>query len=104
MAIVASQLTAGQLDILTVPADTQYAITTIMVCNQHPSTNAQFDLHFIPNGSALSNAVTRVVNNLDLAAGETFTFDTEKMVLEAGDKVSFVADTNLSAVVGYLEI
>lgn len=111
MAIVNERLTTTQLDILTVPADTSYAITNIMVCNNHTADAATFDLHFIPSGDALSNAVTRMVNSLELPAGETFTFDSEKIVLDAGDKVAFVAspdagsgNTNLSAVVSYLEV
>lgn len=110
MAIVNAQLTTTQLDILTVPASTSYAVTNILVCNTG-SSNAQFDLHLIPSGDSLANKVTRVVNNLDLPGGETFTFDSERIVLEAGDKVSFVAQpdigsnlTDLAATVSYLEV
>ena len=35
MAIENQQLTTGQLDLLTVPASKEYAITTVMVCNKH---------------------------------------------------------------------
>ncbi len=111
MAIVNQQLTTTQLDIVTVPASKSYAITNILVCNNHASATAAFDLHLIPQGSSLSNAVTRVINNLTLPAGETFTFDSEKIVLEAGDKIAFVAEpsiggslTNLAATVSYLEV
>lgn len=111
MAIVNQQLTTTQLDIVTVPASKSYAITNILVCNNHASATASFDLHLIPQSSSLSNAVTRVINNLTLPAGETFTFDSEKIVLEAGDKISFVAEpsiggslTSLAATVSYLEV
>ena len=111
MAIVNAQLTSTQLDILTVPAGKSYAITNILVCNNDASDDATFDLHFIPSGDPLNNAITRVVNNLTLPATETFTFDSERIVLEAGDKVSFVAQpnigaglTDLSATVSYLEV
>ena len=111
MAIVNAQLTTTQLDILTVPAGKTYAITNILVCNNDATDNASFDLHFIPNGDPLNNAVTRIVNNLILPAKETFTFDSERIVLEAGDKVSFVAEpdlgsglTDLAATVSYLEV
>lgn len=114
MAIVNQRLTTTQLDILTVPAGKSYAITNIMVCNNDAVDAATFDLHFIPNGDSLSNAVTRMVNSLELPAGETFTFDSEKIVLDAGDKVAFVASpdlggaeaglTDLSAIVSYLEV
>ena len=111
MAIVNAQLTTTQLDIVTVPAGERYAITNIMVCNQDATDDASFDLHFIPSGDPLDNAVTRVINGLTLPAGETFTFDSEKIVLGAGDKVAFVAspntgggNTDLSATVSYLEV
>ena len=116
MAIINAQLTLTQLDILTVPANKSYAITNILVCNNGNSGNASFDIHLIPQGSSANNKVTRVINNLELPAGETFTFDNEKIVLEEGDKIAFVAepqssepgdgvgDTTLSATVSYLEV
>ena len=111
MAIENDQLTTTQKDIITVPAAKSYALTTVLVCNTDSSATAQFDMHLIKNGEALSNAVTMVVNNLTLPAGETFTFDSEKIVLEAGDKLSFVASpdiggglTHLAATVSYLEV
>jgi hypothetical protein len=110
MAIVNQQLTTTQLDMITVPANKSYAITNILVCNNGVAT-ASFDMHLIPQSSSLSNAVTRVINNLELPPGETFTFDSEKIVLETGDKIAFVAEpdigsslTNLSATVSYLEV
>ena len=115
MAIVNQQLTLTTLDALTVPESKSYAITNILVCNNGTSA-ASFDMHLIPQSSSLSNDVTRVINNLELPAGETFTFDNEKIVLEAGDKISFVAEpqstepeavignTCLAATVSYLEV
>lgn len=111
MAIVNGQLTTTDLDILVVPAGKTYAITNILVCNNDASDSASFDLHFIPSGQPRSNTITRVINNLELPAAETFTFDSERIVLEAGDKITFVAQpdigaglTDLSAVVSYLEV
>ena len=110
MAIVNQQLTTTQLDMITVPSNKSYAITNILVCNNGVAS-ASFDMHLIPQSSSLSNTVTRVINNLELPPGETFTFDSEKIVLEVGDKIAFVAEpdigaslTNLSATVSYLEV
>lgn len=110
MAIVNQQLTTTQLDMITVPASKSYAITNILVCNNGTAA-ASFDMHLIPQSSSLSNTVTRVINNLELPVGETFTFDSEKIVLEVGDKISFVAEpdigaalTDLAATVSYLEV
>jgi|TARA_R110000796_G_scaffold30043_1_gene80536 hypothetical protein len=117
MAIVNSQLKTTALDILDpiggagVPAGKSYAITNIMVCNTGDTNGASFDMHLIPQGDALANKVTRVIKGLELPTGETFTFDSERIVLEAGDKLVFVAEpdlgaflTDLAATVSYLEV
>jgi len=118
MAIENAQLTDTQLDLLEVPAGKTYAITNVIVCNTYSPNGASpenetatFDMHLLKSGQALNNSVTTVVRELSLPAGETFTFDSERIVLEAGDKLSFVADpdigsgnTNLSAMVSYLEV
>jgi hypothetical protein len=121
MAIENSQLTDTQLDLLTVPAGKVYAITSIMVCNTYSPNDplpaaqtASFDMHFIKDQQGLNNRVTCVVRELELPAGETFTFDSEKIVLSEGDTLSFVAQpenvtfgsglTNLTASVSYLEV
>lgn len=110
MAIVNAQLTTTQLDLITVPANKSYAITNILVCNNGVAT-ALFDIHLIPQSTSLNNAVTRVINNLEIPAGETFTFDSERIVIEEGDRISFVAEpdigsglTSLAATVSYLEV
>lgn len=90
MAIVNQQLKITQTNLLTVPSSKSYAITNILVCN-NGNAAAAFDLHLIPQSSSLDNAETRVINNLQLPAGETFTFDNEKIVLAQGDKITFVA-------------
>ena len=113
MAIENSQLTDTQLDLLTVPAGKTYAITSIMVCNTYspndPSPEnetASFDMHFIKSGQSLGNQTTCVVRELELPAGETFTFDSEKVILEEGDRIVLLGEspTVLSATVSYLEV
>jgi len=103
MAIVNAQLRQTYVDILdpegnnpgayagAVPEGKTYAITNILVCN-NGSTTAQFDIHLVPQGEATDNYTTRVINNLELPAGETFTFDNEKIVLSQGDKIRFQAE------------
>lgn len=122
MAIVNAQLRTTNVNILDpasavvapftggVPEDKSYAITNILVCNTSLTTAASFDMHLVPYGNAVNNAVTLVVRNLELPPGETFTFS-ERMVLEQGDKVVFVAEpdagtglTTLAATVSYLEV
>ena len=112
MAIVNQQLKSNTFTTaLTVPAGKTFAITNILVCNTGSSGTADFDMHLVPQGEPTDNFDTRVINNLTLPAGETFTFDSERIVLEEGDIVSFVAApdiganlTNLSATISYLEV
>ena len=93
MAIVNEQLkSTDYTTILTVPAGKSYAITNILVCNNGTSGTADFDMHLVPQGDPTSNYDTRVINNLTLPFGETFTFDNEKIVLSEGDKIVFFAD------------
>lgn len=113
MSIANALIAIEDTTILTVPADTSYAITTIMVCNtfmpnpEHDEDGlATFDLHIIKNGQSISDQ-NMVVNNLSLPAGETFTFDTEKIVLDAGDYVVISSSSPfnvLAATISYLEV
>ena len=82
MGIAQQQVQAIQNNVLTVPAGKRYAITNILVCNTYDpnagdaaSNSASFDLYFLPNGASLDGQVHRVVRELSLPAGETFTFD-----------------------------
>lgn len=118
MAVLNAQLENTALDIIGdqlgssgVPAGKTFAITNILVCNQDLTDSAKFDMHIVPSGKPLSNNVTIVVRDLELPAAETFTFDSERIVLEAGDKIVFVASpdigaalTDLAATVSYLEV
>lgn len=112
MAIVNVAIANTDTTLVTVPANTRYAITTIMVCNvwtPNPADPAEgqtsFDMHFVKSGDPRSNT-NMVIKSLVLPAGETFTFDSEKVILETGDKVVLVGITpaNLSATLSYLEV
>jgi hypothetical protein len=68
-------------------------------------------MHLVPSTTAKQIKVTSVVRELELPAGETFTFDSERIVLEAGDRITFEAGpdigsalTDLAATVSYLEV
>lgn len=120
MAITSASLAIGTNTLLTVPSGSEYAITTIIVCNSYvpDPTNpdlgeADFDLHLIPAAEvvaagSVSAAIAnnnRVIKSLNLKAGETYSFDSEKLILSAGDVIAVVAalTANLSATVSYLE-
>lgn len=102
---------------LSVPTGQSYAITNIIVCNTYnpnsldpQNETCEFDLHLIPSGTAYSDSVTTVVRKLRLPAGETFTFDTERVVLDAGDSIvingsrSIGGNDNLACTVSFMRI
>lgn len=98
--------------LLQVPAGVRYAVTVIMICNtatpeinDETANSTTFDLHFVKQGTAIDN-VNKVISSLPMAAGETFTFDTEKIILDEGDRIIVNCDspTVLSATVSFLEL
>jgi len=99
----------GTVDVLTVPAGKSYAITSILITNIGPEDatggeDSNFTLYAV-TGSYNANR-SMIVNNALLPGAETFTLDSEKIVLSAGDfiRVAQSGDNNLSVVVSYLEV
>ena len=79
------------------------AITTIIVCNTGVS-NRTLTLYAVANGNSAGTS-TMIVNALSIPAGETVSFDQEKMVLTTGDTVVAVGDgTGLTATVSTLAV
>lgn len=102
---------------LTVPTGETWAITNILVCNTYDPNGASpenetcaFDLHFVPSTGAYADDTTSVVRRLALPAGETFTFDTERVILEAGDSVVINGEASaggtgrLACTVSYMKV
>lgn len=90
----------------------RYAITSILVCNNatpnpiHEEDGITgFDLYIIKRGEARGKR-NQIINALQLPAGETFTFDSEKIVLESGDKIDIIGEspTVLSATVSWMTV
>jgi len=125
MAVKSYRLREAEVELLSTPVGKTYAVTTIMVCNHSSTDESRFDLHIVGNGDPVGNGqtdvnATKVINNLILAPEETFTFDTEKVVLSEGDRIVIFAQpgvmddpllpagnlelTDLGAVISYLEV
>jgi hypothetical protein len=112
MAIQSTQIGGGYTDILTVPAGKSWAVTTMLFCNTGLPQNIYtddgdtfLDLHLCKGGVSASSS-NQVLNNIPIPAGETFSFDTEKIILEAGDiiKAATTSPTNITATVSYIEV
>ena len=99
----------GTQDVLTVPAGKSYAVTSILITNVGPEDatggeDSNFTLYAV-TGAYIANQ-SMIVNNALLPGAETFTLDSEKIVLGAGDviKVAQSGTNNLPVVVSYLEV
>lgn len=97
-----------------VPADTSYAITVMMICNTATPTpgdeeadNETVYVYAIANGDQTgANATNTIINGINLRAGETFTLDTEKLILEENDTLAIRigGSGTVSTTVSYVEI
>lgn len=64
-------------------ADSQYAVTTMVFCNVTTVTNT-LSVYAVPDGQN-PGPTTQIVNEVVLPGGESFSFDSERFVLELGD-------------------
>jgi hypothetical protein len=79
------------------------AITTVIICNTGV-VDRTLTLHAVPSGGS-AGTVNMIVNALIVPAGDTVSFDQEKMVLSNGDSLVAVgSDTGLSATVSTLPV
>lgn len=85
------------------------AITSIIACNNSPSS-INLTLYAVPNTkSAYVNPECTIVSSLTLPAGETLSLDQEKLVLGNNDVLSAIASvaytgTGISIVVSTLPV
>ena len=80
-------------------SDLEYAVTCMIFCNYTGSAVAPtpedvvLTLYLVPNGGSVGSS-TMVVNQLTIPAGETVTFDSEKVILGTGDRIRAVASAS----------
>ena len=88
------------------------AVTCIWVCNTatydplNPTAGQTYlDLHFVKQGQGITNT-NLIVNQLPVPAGETVTFDTEKIILDNGDSVvaNSASPANLVATISVISV
>lgn len=68
------------------------AITSVIVCNNTASTSIDLSLYVVRSSfNPYDTAESIIVSNLTIPAGETVSFDQEKLVLGNGDALEGVA-------------
>lgn len=79
------------------------AITTVIVCNTTASDRT-VTLYAVPSGGSAGDS-TMIVNTLTVPAGDTVSFDQEKMVLGTGDELKAICSASgLTATVSTLVV
>jgi hypothetical protein len=105
MAIYNTQITAtsaGSANTLASGSGAR-AITTVIVCNTG-SSDRTVTLYAVPSGASAGNS-TMIVNQLTVPAGDTVSFDQEKMVLGTGDELKAICSaSDLTATVSTLVV
>lgn len=109
MALTCTEIPTTGADIFlcpgTAPSDVQeHAVTCIIFCNTSAS-DVILNLYAVPTGLNVA-AQTQIIKDLTIPAGETFTFDSEKIILSTGDRVRAVTNVNnrLSATVSTMRV
>lgn len=111
MAIVNSAIGTSNAPIYTSSGNN--AITTVIVCNtavfdpaNPTSGQTSLYLYAVPSGTSPITNTQLIVNSLPIPAGETVSFDQEKMVLANGDTLVARSDSpaNLVATVSTLPV
>ena len=83
------------------------AITTIIVCNTSAGalTLTMYAVQNVAGSAGTAGTGNMIVNALSIPAGETMTFDQEKMVLTTGDSlVAIGSGTGLTATISTLAV
>ena len=114
MAIQSTQVGGGDTTLLEVPSGKSWAVTAMLFCNVAVNPQEEIytdggdtylDVHLCAGGAA-AGVDNMVLNNIPIPAGETFTFNEEKIILEAGDiiRASSTSPANVTATISYMEV
>jgi hypothetical protein len=93
MAISNTLVTNTPTAVYTVPTGQEFAVTTMFFCNYSASDVTLSSLNLVPSGGTASDT-NRIIKDLLVPAGETLTFDSEKIILGSQDFISAVASDN----------
>lgn len=97
MALTSTEITNTGEDIFlcpgTAPSDVQeHAVTCMIFCNTS-ALDVTLDLYAVASTRSVGTR-TQIIKELTIAAGETFTFDTEKVILSTGDRIHAVTSSS----------
>ena len=101
MAISNTTLTLGTANIYVSSGST--VVSVMYFCNQG-ATAANLNVYAVPTGQSLASAGTQIYKEVQIASGDTFVVDMEKLVLASGDQIKANTGGTVSATVSYVGI
>lgn len=105
MSIKSTEITTSGSSIFVCPADEEHAITCMIFCNDNITTDLLLSIRLVKSGDNTTTSPNKIISNLSIPHGETFTFDSERIVLDGGDYVHATADnTGLMATVSTIRV
>jgi hypothetical protein len=104
MAIASVGVGTSATSIYAVPNGQETAVTTMFFCNTSGSDIILSSLNLVLNAGSAGSS-NQILKDLTIPAGETFTFETEKIILGSQDFVSAQATaTGITATVCTLRV
>jgi hypothetical protein len=100
MSLINTNVTSTIASVYTSSGDN--VISVAYFCNVTPST-ITFNLYAVPNGGS-ATPTSQIYKDVQIAAGDTFVVDMEKLVLGNGDTLQANASSNITATVSYVGI
>jgi hypothetical protein len=89
--------------ILTVAQNQQYAVTSMFYCST-AVTDSVLQVYIVASGDTPSN-LNKIIQDLLITSGDTFTFDTEKIILDSGDSIqATITGGSISCTVSYVRV
>jgi hypothetical protein len=106
MALINTPLTTTIANIYVSSGNT--VIPVVYFCNTY-SAAINFNLYAVPSGTSTINSNVQIYNNIQLASGDTYVMDWEKLVLGNGDTLranitSGTANLQVTATVSYVGV
>jgi hypothetical protein len=103
MSIISAGLGNSPSSILSVPNGQQYAITSMFFCN-YSDDDSTLNLYIVAAASSISDLNCKIIHDLKITPGDTFILDTEKIILDQGDKIFGQCSGSLACTISYVRV
>lgn len=101
MAIINTALTASPANIYVSTGNT--VVSVMYFCNTSGSA-VDLSVFAVPAGQSVATGNVQIYRNVQIASGDTFVVDMEKLVLTTGDQLQANASGTVTATVSYVGI